>query len=120
VSETYSDQLKFSLEFAKRWGNLALRLGMIESSGGAGVDYFAYNDRIKFSVDAWNFNSKEPHNENAHVKGTVNYYLNKVLFVNAGYDNFLNSQRSAAFAGIGLRFDDDDLKYLLGSVPVPK
>jgi len=120
VSETYSDQLKFSLEFAKRWGNLALRLGMIESTGGAGVDYFALNDRIKFSLDSWNFNSKEPHNENTHLKGTVNYYLNKLLYVNAGYDNFLNSQRSAAFAGIGLRFDDDDLKYLLGSVPVPK
>lgn len=120
VSETYSDQLKFSLEFAKRWGNLALRLGMIESTGGAGVDYFALDDRIKFSLDSWNYDSKEPGNQNAHLKGTVNYYLNKILYVNVGYDNFLNSQRSAAFAGVGLRFDDDDLKYLLGSVPVPK
>jgi phospholipid/cholesterol/gamma-HCH transport system substrate-binding protein len=120
VSETYSDQLKFSLEFAKRWGNLAIRLGLIESEGGAGVDYFGLDDRIKFSLDAWNFNSKEPGNQNAHLKGTVNYYLNKTLYVNAGYDNVLNSQRSAAFAGVGLRFDDDDLKYLLGSVPMPK
>jgi phospholipid/cholesterol/gamma-HCH transport system substrate-binding protein len=120
VTETYEDKFKFSLEFAKRWGNLALRLGMIESTGDIGADYYALDDRIKFSVDAWNFNSKEPGNDNAHLKATAAYNINKVLFVNAGLDNPMNSQRSAVFAGIGLRFDDDDLKYLLGSMPIPK
>ena len=60
VTETYEDKLKFSIEFVKRWGNLAARLGIIESSGGVGADYYAFNDKIKFSVDAWNFNSDEP------------------------------------------------------------
>jgi phospholipid/cholesterol/gamma-HCH transport system substrate-binding protein len=120
VTETYEDKFKFSLEFAKRWGNLALRLGLIESTGGIGADYFAFDDRIKFSVDAWNFNSKEPNNDKAHLKATAAYSVNKVLFVNAGLDNPMNSQRSSVFAGIGLRFDDDDLKYLLGSMPIPK
>ncbi len=118
VSESYSDSYEFTLLFAKRWGNLAARLGLIESSGGAGVDYFAFDDRLKFSFDAWNFSSKEEGNKNAHLKATATYQPFKNLFVNAGYDNFLNSKRKAPFIGIGLRFDDDDLKYLLGSVPV--
>jgi len=46
VSESYSDSYEFTLLFAKRWGNFAARLGLIESSGGAGVDYFAFNDRL--------------------------------------------------------------------------
>jgi phospholipid/cholesterol/gamma-HCH transport system substrate-binding protein len=54
------------------------------------------------------------------VKATAAYSLNNTLFVNAGYDNFLNSRRATPFVGLGLRFDDDDLKYLLGSVPIPK
>jgi len=120
VTETYEDKFKFSIEFAKRWGNLALRLGLIESTGGVGADYFAFDDRIKFSVDSWNYNSKEPGNENAHVKATANVGLSKTIFVNAGYDNILNSKRASGFVGLGLRFDDDDLKYLLGSVPIPK
>ncbi len=120
VQETYEDKFKFSVEFAKRWGNLALRLGVIESTGGVGADYYALDDRLKFSVDSWNYNSHEPHNENPHLKATANYSLNKVLFVNAGYDNILNSKRATPFVGLGLRFDDEDLKYLLGSVPVPK
>ncbi len=120
TTETYQDQFKFSLEFAKRWGNLALRLGLIESTGGVGADYYALDDRFRFSVDAWNFGSKEPDNQNAHLKATAAYNINPVLFVDAGYDNALNSKRAMPFAGIGLRFDDEDLKYLLGSVPVPK
>ncbi|MEK6698035.1 MAG: MlaD family protein [Nitrospirota bacterium] len=120
VSETYEDRLRFSVEFAKRWGNLALRMGLIESRGGIGADYFAFDDRVKFSLDAWNFSSTEPGNLNTHMKASLNYTINKLLLLNAGYDNFLNSDRAAAFVGVGLRFDDDDLKYLLGSVPVPK
>lgn len=120
VNETYKDKLKFSLEFAKRWGNLALRMGILESEGGIGGDFFAFDDRVKFSLDAWNFNSKEPNNLNTHMKATATWQINKLLFVNGGYDNFLNSSRAAGFAGVGLRFDDDDLKYLMGSVPVPK
>jgi phospholipid/cholesterol/gamma-HCH transport system substrate-binding protein len=120
VTETFENKLKFSLEFAKRYGNLAFRMGLIESTGGAGVDYFAFDDRIKFSLDAFNSNSKEPHNERAHMKATVNYSLSKVLYINAGYDNFLNADMATAFVGVGLRFTDEDLKYYLGSVPVPR
>ncbi len=93
---------------------------MIESTGGVGGDYYALDDRFKFSIDSWNYNSTEPGNENAHVRATANYSLSKVLFINAGYDNILNSKRATPFVGLGLRFDDEDLKYLLGSVPVPK
>jgi phospholipid/cholesterol/gamma-HCH transport system substrate-binding protein len=119
-TDSYEDKFLFSLLFVKRWGNLALRLGLMESSGGIGGEYYVLDDKIKFSLDAWNFSSKEPGNEQAHVKATVSYYLNKLLFVNAGYDNFLNTDRKSGFVGAGLRFDDEDLKYLLGSVPIPK
>lgn len=119
-TETYEDKFKFSLEFAKRWGNLALRMGLIESSGGIGGDAYAFDDRVKFSMDFWNFSSKEPGNERVHVKATATYHIGKTLFMNAGYDNALNNKRASPFVGLGLRFDDDDLKYLLGSVPIPK
>lgn len=120
TTDSYEDKFRFSLLFVKRWGNLALRLGLMESTGGLGAEYYMLDDKIKFSVDAWNFSSKEPGNENTHMKTTVSYYLNKLLFVNAGYDNILNAGRRSAFVGAGIRFDDQDLKYLIGSVPIPK
>lgn len=119
TSEVYEDRLRFTLLFAKRWENIALRLGLIESTGGMGADLFLFNDNLRVSVDGWNNNSREPDNKNAHVKGTVTYHLGKTLFLNAGYDNALNSKRANPFIGIGLQFDDDDLKYVIGSFPKP-
>jgi phospholipid/cholesterol/gamma-HCH transport system substrate-binding protein len=120
INETYEDKLLFSLEFAKRYGNLAFRMGLIESKGGVGGDLFAFDDRVKFSVDFWNFNSTEPHNERVHAKASANVFLSNVLYLNAGYDNILNVDRRAAFIGAGIRFTDDDLKYFMGSVPMPR
>jgi len=120
VTNTFENKLKYSIEFAKRFGNLAIRMGLIESSGGAAVDYFAFDDRLKFSLEAFNSNSHEPNNDRAHMKATLFYDLSKVLFVNAGYDNFLNGDSAHAFVGLGLRFSDEDIKYYLGSVPTPR
>jgi phospholipid/cholesterol/gamma-HCH transport system substrate-binding protein len=120
VNETYKDKLKFSLEFAKRWGNLAIRMGIVESEGGAGADWFAFDDKVKFSLDSWNFNSKEPHNERTHVKAGATWNISKLFFMNGGVDNILNVDRRHGFVGLGLRFDDDDMKYLMGSVPIPR
>jgi phospholipid/cholesterol/gamma-HCH transport system substrate-binding protein len=120
TQDTYESKFLFSLLFVKRWGNLALRMGLMESTGGLGAEYYAMNDKVKFSLDAWNFASKETNNLNAHVKATVSYSLNKLFFLDAGFDNFLNSQRAAAFVGVGFRFDDEDLKYLMGTVPIVK
>jgi phospholipid/cholesterol/gamma-HCH transport system substrate-binding protein len=106
--------------FAKRYGNLAFRMGLIESTGGVGGDLFAFDDRVKFSLDAWNSNSKEPGNTRSNVKATANVFLSKVLFLNAGVDNILNSDRRAGFIGAGLRFSDEDLKYFMGSMPMPR
>ncbi len=118
TTQTYEDRLRFTLLFAKRWDNIALRMGLIESTGGIGADLFLFDDRMKISVDGWNNNSKEPDNMNAHLKGTVTYRLGKTLFFDAGYDNALNSKRASPFLGIGLQFDDDDLKYLLSGISI--
>ena len=32
----------------------------------------------------------------------------------AGYDNVLNGEYGSPFVGVGMRFQDDDLKYVLG------
>jgi phospholipid/cholesterol/gamma-HCH transport system substrate-binding protein len=119
TSGVYEDRLRFTLLFAKRWDNIALRLGLIESTGGIGGDLFLFDDRLKVSVDGWNNNSKEPDNTNVYLKGTVTYHLGKTLFLDAGYNNALNSKRANPFIGLGLQFDDEDLKYVIGTVPVP-
>jgi phospholipid/cholesterol/gamma-HCH transport system substrate-binding protein len=48
-------KLEFIAQFARRFGNSALRIGLTESTFGLGADYFMYNDKLKFILDAWDF-----------------------------------------------------------------
>ncbi|HUK55383.1 MAG TPA: MlaD family protein [Nitrospiria bacterium] len=108
-------RLKFSAEFGRRFSDLALRVGLMENSFGGGADLYLFNDALKLSADIWDFNSDDPLNPHPHIKTTAGYTFFKYLFVQGGYDNYLNRKLDTGFIGGGLRFEDDDLKYLLGS-----
>jgi phospholipid/cholesterol/gamma-HCH transport system substrate-binding protein len=118
VEPSKSDKAKtyISAQFAKRYENFILRGGLIENTGGVGFDYFTLNDRFKFSLDVFDFNSKnDVRGENAHIKTTIRYTFLKHIDTYFGYDNFLNKDAQNIFLGVGVRFIDNDIKALLGS-----
>jgi len=109
-----SDTL-YSLQYGKRFDNTLLRFGAIESTGGVGVDYFVNHDRLKFSAEAFDFNAVNDYrSERAHLKAQVRYQMLKHLELYGGWDNFLNPKSQNIFLGLGLRFIDNDLKYVVG------
>lgn len=106
-------QLKLSAVIGKRYNSFQIRVGMVENSFGLGGDYFLMRDKLKFSLDAWNFNSNDILEEHIHLKTKFTYKLNNNFRVNTGYDNFLNNKLDSGFLGGEFFFRDDDLKYLL-------
>lgn len=110
-------KLEFTAQFAKRLKDFALRIGLIENTFGFGGDYFFHNDRGKVTTDVWDFSHDEEGAKNPHVKVGVDYFIFKNLFVSAGADNILNKKWRGAYAGVGLRFEDEDFKYLFGTMP---
>ncbi len=112
-------ELEFTVHFAKRYGDIALRIGMTENTFGVGTDYFLLKDDLRFSLDAWDFNRDEADSSNVHLKGTASYIFFKNFFVTGGYDDILEGKKSNAFVGAGFRFDDEDLKYIMGRLPIP-
>ena len=100
----------------------AVRLGMIDSTGGAGVDYF-YNPRIRVTGEAFDFGHRTG-DSNPHLRLYGEYVFRTekpttpTIFLRSGVDNVLN--HTAFTLGGGIRWRDDDLKYLLGSIPIPK
>ncbi len=109
-----TDAIKFSAQIAKRIRNVTLRGGLIESTGGVGADYNAFNDRLKVSLDVFDF-TRESH---PHLKAWGTFYINRFFFLTAGYDDFVNREFKSGFVGIGLQFEDEDIKYLLSSAPI--
>jgi phospholipid/cholesterol/gamma-HCH transport system substrate-binding protein len=108
--------LLFNAMIGKRFKDIAVRGGIMESTGGAGLDLFLFRDKLKMTVEAFDFAS----DRNAHLKAGGEYRLMKNVYLNAGWDDFIsNAGNSSPYMGLSIRFEDEDLKYLLGSVPVP-
>jgi phospholipid/cholesterol/gamma-HCH transport system substrate-binding protein len=117
TEERDRDGLLFNLQIGKRYRDLVLRGGLLESTGGFGIDYFALNDKLKLSFEAFDFSN----DRRAHLKTGVEYRLLKHLYLTAGWDDFISDQDNRSlYGGIAIRFEDDDLKYLLTTTPIPK
>jgi phospholipid/cholesterol/gamma-HCH transport system substrate-binding protein len=116
-TQELKDDFAISALFGWRWKDFGLRAGIIESRGGAGLDYKLLKDRLRFSADLWDFNRPD---FSAHAKVSGRYFFSPSVYVTGGWDDFLNRSRSAdsLFIGAGLRWTDDDIKYLLGSLPI--
>ncbi|MEW6570676.1 MAG: MlaD family protein [Nitrospirota bacterium] len=115
--EEIEKDIEFTAQFAKRFQDIALRVGLTENTFGLGADYFFNDDRGRVVADIWDFSNDEEGAKNPHLKIGVDYFLFKHLFISAGADNILNRKGRGGYAGIGLRFEDEDLKYLFGTIP---
>ncbi|HVS30168.1 MAG TPA: MlaD family protein [Thermoanaerobaculia bacterium] len=99
--------------------DLALRIGLFDSAGGVGADY-SLSDRLRVSGEVFDFGQKRDDNPHIRVFGEYTFRresekLPRVFFT-SGVDNALND--TAITFGGGIRWRDDDLKYLLGSIPL--
>ena len=117
TEEEVESRIEFTAQFAKKYGDLALRIGLMENTFGVGGDYFFDGERGRVKADMWDFSAKEADADRAHLKIGVDYSFFKFFFVGAGLDNLLNSNRRGVYVGGGIKFEDEDLKYLFGSAP---
>jgi phospholipid/cholesterol/gamma-HCH transport system substrate-binding protein len=91
-----------------------IRAGLIESSGGIGVDHSIklWDRPMTLIFEAWDF--ARPDDESAHLRLEGRYFLTKHIFLSAGWDDPLVSERSSVLFGGGITWSDEDIKYSLG------
>jgi len=110
-TETVEDRVKFNLEIAKRLWFLTLRGGIIESTGGVGLDLEPWRDQIILSFEAMDFGR----DNNPYLKGTLMWTPWRYVFLTGGANDFINKYEDPLyFFGAGLRFEDEDIKGLFG------
>ncbi len=110
-------RMEFTAQFAKRFGDAAVRIGLTENTFGIGGDYFFNDERGKITTDIWDFSNDEKSSKNPHVKVGVEHFVFNKLFLSAGVDNILNKKWRGGYVGAGVRFEDEDFKYLFGTLP---
>ena len=107
---------KFSLQFAKRFHFITGRVGIMESSGGVGLDMHFFDDKLFVSTDLFDLEAATQ----PRMRTWASYTFFSHLFIAGGVDEILNPDRRGGFIGIGIEFTDDDLQSLLLAAPTPQ
>ncbi|MDA3949439.1 MAG: MlaD family protein [Spirochaeta sp.] len=117
-----TDELKFNAQLARTWGPLTVRGGVIENTGGVGVDLRPI-DQFAVSAEAFDFGAED----GVYLRSTGTIYpfhdpdsTNPVnwIFINGGIDDIMGVYERDFFVGAGVRFTDQDLRGLVGFIPV--
>ena len=109
ITTTTTDAFRFTLQFARRIGPLTGRFGIMESTGGVGLDLHLLQNRFEVSQDFFGFGEEiQP-----RYRVYVGYEFITKLWLLGGVDHVFYDNRRDYFLGLQLRFTDDDLKTVL-------
>lgn len=115
VEEEEKYEVKFDLLLAGTFKEkITLRAGVIESEGGAGIDYELAKRGIRFSMEGRSSDFSDPF----FLRFRFQYRIWKNCFITAGVEDILDEP--GVLAGIRLEYEDNDLKYLIGALGVAR
>lgn len=104
------NKMRFSAQLAKKFYDFTLRGGIIESTGGVGLDYERGPLGVQFS--AFDFMTRYGQRPHLKAMGVVN--VTKNFYLVGGVDDFISNQSErSGFAGAGFRLVDDDIKSFI-------
>jgi phospholipid/cholesterol/gamma-HCH transport system substrate-binding protein len=106
---TTTNSFTFSFQFAKRLGPFTGRFGIMESTGGLGLDLHLINDHFELKQDVFGFGEQLL----PRWRISVGYEFIHQLWLLGGMDDILSDDHRDYFIGLQLRFTDQDLKSIL-------
>ena len=98
IQDPWLDRFLYSAQAGIRWGAFSPRAGVMQSKIGAGLDVYAWRDRMKFSLEAFDFNRRPQ----PHFRFITGYSLSKHVYMVVGAEDFALKSRRELFFGLGL------------------
>jgi phospholipid/cholesterol/gamma-HCH transport system substrate-binding protein len=120
-TERVLDQFKFGFQFGKIYKDLAFRFGLFENTVGMGVDFDIPFGTDKFrwvtSLEMFDFRGRDRvDDDRPHLKWLNRVFLLRSFYLAFGADDFVSRRNANGFFGAGIRFCDDDIKYLFAQI----
>lgn len=107
--KTYKNRVKLTALFAKNFYDFTFKAGLMENTGGVGIEYHIIPKRMRFVFDAFDFGEDAP-----HLRAALRYSLLHGFYLIGGADNFISDNgEESAYIGAGLDLSNDDLKLFL-------
>lgn len=111
VRKVNKSDFKFNFQIGRRIQRFGLRAGLIESTGGVGLDYFVPDYGIRTGVEIFDYQKDAGPN----LRWYSEIKVWNVMFTRlAGEDLISKDGKQSATISLGLRFTDQDLAALIG------
>lgn len=111
VRKVDKSDFKFNFQIGRRIQRWGLRAGLIESTGGVGLDYYIPDYGIRFGSELFDYQKDAGPN----LRLVTEIKIWNVLFARvAGEDLISKDGKQSATISAGLRFNDQDLAALIG------
>ncbi len=107
--ERYKGRYRMNIQLGRRIQNWTFRGGLIESAGGVGIDYLWTGAGLKTTLDVFDYRE----NLGPNVRMSSDFPVYSVFRGKVSFEDLILDSRSATFS-VGLRFNDEDLKGILG------
>lgn len=108
--EREKDTFRFNVQIGRRVQDFGFRGGLIESTGGLGLDYYLQSLGTKFSLEAFDY--KE--NKGPNIRFITELQIWNILYGRASVNDAARKDGRSGTIQAGLRFNDEDLKGLMG------
>lgn len=100
IYDPWSEKLLFSAQGGLRWGNFAPRLGIMESKIGAAIDYYALKDKMRLSLEGFDFYRSQSPRVRFRARYAPFQYFHFIL----GLDDFTLASTREVFFGLEVGF----------------
>ncbi len=97
IQDPVLDTFAYSLQGGIRWNDIQARAGVMESKIGGAVDFFAFRDRVRFTIELFDFNR----NVFPHFRILGSYSPVRYISLLFGLDDFGLKEKRELFFGLG-------------------
>jgi phospholipid/cholesterol/gamma-HCH transport system substrate-binding protein len=98
IRDPWKERFTYSLLGGIRWGAFSPRAGILESELGIGLDWYAWQDRLRFSLESYDFNR----DTRPRFRFSTSFYATKFFYILFGLDDFSVSDNRELFFGLGV------------------
>lgn len=100
VRDPWREKFVYSAQAGLHWGPFSPRIGIMESKVGVGIDFFLGNERLKFSLEGYDFSR----NPRPRLRFRASYTPASSLYLILGVEDFTLAPRRELFLGLGVGF----------------
>ena len=109
--EVDKNTYRFNIQLGRIVQNWAFRVGIIESSGGLGIDYYLKNRRTRFTFEVFDY--REDLGPNVRMIGHFHFW--NVFYGRIAVEDLVSkADEQSLTLGAGMRFTDEDLRGIVG------